>query len=285
MALSRDEATRDDQSALSIAREIAIAPDLRPNEVSSISRRHDAGLIPARRVWAMLFARIGLAIAFQALFAVAFAIAGDDAPWRSAADWWLASLAAAEFVNLWLLSRCARLERLRLRDLYNLTRNERGRDLRWTGLALAGAIPLALIPTTLLASLIWSDPEVGQTMLFRPIWTPMAWGLLLVFPMIHAATELPTYYGYVLPRLQVLTKRAWLPLLLTASVLSVQHSFLPLLFDTQYLVWRALMFLPLAMWLGWMLQRRPTSLPYMAGAHGLLDLSLPIFVLIASISP
>jgi hypothetical protein len=102
--------------------------------------------------------------------------------------------------------------------------------------------------------------------------------------VIHALTELPTYYGYVLPRLEALTSRVTMPLVLTASTLSLQHAVLPLLFDTRYLLWRALMFLPLAIWFGWIIKRRPTTLPYMAAAHGLLDISLPIFVLTASLA-
>jgi hypothetical protein len=87
-----------------------------------------------------------------------------------------------------------------------------------------------------------------------------------------------------MPRLQALTARIWLPFVVTASVLSVQHMFLPLLFDWRYIVWRALMFLPLTLWLGWIILRRPTSLPYVAAAHGLLDLSLPLLVLQATLS-
>jgi len=285
MTLFCEDTSSDDHFVVNTAGDLAIANDLRPNSESSIHRRFDAGLIPPGRVWAMLVSRIGLALVFQALFAVAYVLGDDATPWRSAADWWLASFAAAEFVNLWLLFRCARLEGIRLRDLFNLTRNERGKDLKWTGLAMVGAVPLALIPTTILSALIWTDPQTSQELLFRPIWTPMAWVLLLVFPVIHAITELPTYFGYVMPRLHTMTKRAWAPLVVTASILSFQHAFLPLLFDTRYLVWRALMFLPLAMWLGWMLQRRPTSLSYVAVAHGLLDLSLPILLLLASIGP
>ena len=44
------------------------------------------------------------------------------------------------------------------------------------------------------------------------------------------------------------------------------------------------MFLPLAIWFGWIIKRRPTTLPDMAAAHGLLDISLPIFVLTASLA-
>jgi hypothetical protein len=58
--------------------------------------------------------------------------------------------------------------------------------------------------------------------------------------------------------------------------------FLPLLLDWRYLLWRMTMYLGLALWMGWVVDRRPTALPYLAGGHVLLDLSLPIFVLIAS---
>ena len=236
-----------------------------------------------RRAWAMLPMRIILAVVFQALFAFAYLLTGDDSPWQSAADLWIASFALAEFVNLWLLARLARVEGIRLVDLYNPRRGGRSTDLRWTGLAVVVAAPLAFLPTALLAQALWSDPEIGQEMLFQPVWVPAAWVMLIVFPVIHALTELPTYYGYVLPRLEAVTSRVTVPLVLTALTLSLQHAVLPLLFDTRYLVWRALMFLPLALWFGWVIQKRPTSLPYMAAAHGLLDISLPIFVLTASL--
>lgn len=232
----------------------------------------------------MLPMRIVLAVTFQALFAVGYLVAGSDSPWQSASELWLASFALAEFCNLWLLARLARAEGIRLVDLYNPRRASRTSDLKWTGLAVVIAAPLALFPTALLAQALWSDPNIGQEMLFHPVWVPAAWVMLIVFPVIHALTELPTYYGYVLPRLEALTSRVTMPLVLTASTLSLQHAVLPLLFDTRYLLWRALMFLPLAFWFGWVVQRRPTTLPYLAAAHGLLDISLPIFVLTASLA-
>ncbi len=274
----------DDHSIVTVALEPTTDTARLPNSVAAVRDRTAEGKITARRVWAMLPMRIVLAIAFQVLFALGYLLAGDDSPWQSAADMWLASFALAEFVNLWLLARLARAEGIRLRDLYNPSRASRSTDLKWTGLAVLVAAPLALLPSVLLAEALWSNPEIGQEMLFHPVWVPAAWAMLIVFPVIHALTELPTYYGYVLPRLEALTSRLVLPLVLTASTLSLQHAALPLLFDTRYLLWRALMFLPLALWFGWIIQRRPTTLPYMAVAHGLLDISLPIFVLTASIA-
>ncbi len=110
-----------------------------------------------------------------------------------------------------------------------------------------------------------------------------AWLMLGLFPIIHALTELPTYFGSVMPRLQALTGRRWMPLVATSVMLSTQHVFLPLLLDGRYFVWRLLMFLPFALWFGWIVMKRPTVLPYLVVGHALLDLSLPIYVLQASL--
>ena len=108
--------------------------------------------------------------------------------------------------------------------------------------------------------------------------------LVVAFPIVHALAELPTYFGYVMPRLAVLVGSRWQALLATALVLSLQHVALPLLFDWRYAVWRALMFLPFALLIGFVVMRRRTSMPYLVAAHALIDASLPILVLLASIS-
>lgn len=254
-----------------------------PNSVAAIRRRVTNGMLGARRVWWALFLRSLLAVGCQALFAIGFLINGDSSPWRSAADWWLASFAVAEAVNLWLLRRWARAEGIALRDVYNLNRESWRRDIKWLALALVVAVPLGLFPNLLLAQALWADPATAGDLTFRAVPILAAWLMIGLFPIIHALTELPTYFGYVMPRLQALTGRPWMPLLVTSAVLSAQHMFLPLLFDWRYIVWRLLMFLPFALWFGWIVKRRPTVLPYLVVAHALLDLSLPIYVLQASL--
>ncbi|MGA7097147.1 MAG: hypothetical protein WB245_06230 [Acidimicrobiia bacterium] len=267
-----------------------IAPTARPMEstVHHPNSPHEIATrlprVESRSVWGMLWARIALALLFQSLLAVGFLVAGDATPWRAAADWWLASFALAELVNLLLLRRVASAEGIRLRDLYNRGGTRRRQDLKWTGLAVLVAAPLVLIPSVLLAGALWGDAQSSQELIFRSIPVGAAWATLAVFPVIHALTELPTYFGYVMPRMEALTGKRLMPMLATASILSLQHVFLPLLFDWRYIVWRALMFLPLALWFAWIIRRRPTALPYLAVAHGLLDISLPIYVLVASIT-
>lgn len=229
----------------------------------------------------MLFVRIALAIAFQAAFALGFALTGDDNPWRTAADWWLGSFALGEVVNLVLLRWLAKKEGIRFRQLLRAGPSELRSDLKWLALALVVAGPLGFLPSQLLAQQLWGDPQVGADLMFRAVPVLAAWSMVLVFPLIHALTELPTYFGYVMPRLQDGARRLT-PWLVCSFVLAAQHVFLPFLFDWKFILWRLFAYLPLAVWFGWIIRRRPTVLLYLVVAHGLLDLSLPIFVLLAS---
>lgn len=234
---------------------------------------------------ALLLLRSGLALACQVLAFLGFLVAGVAEPWRTAADYWLASFAVGEVVNLAILGRLLRREGLGLRSLLLPRTSDRRGDLLWLALALAVSGPLAMAPNLLLGQALWGSAEVGADLAFRPIEPTVAAVLVVAFPLVHAATELPTYFGYLLPRLQAASGRTWLPALACALALSAQHVFLPLLPDPRFVLWRLLMFLPFALWLGFVLHRRPTVLPWLVGAHVLLDLSLPIMVLQRSLPP
>jgi hypothetical protein len=233
-------------------------------------------------VLGMLALRPALAIAFQAGLATIFLAAGSATPWRSAADWWLATFALVSLVNLVLLRWVLHREGGRLRDLYRPSA-DRIADLKWAGLALLLAGPIAFLPNVALGMMLWGSPETGSDLSFRSLPVLAAVALVVAFPIVHAMAELPTYFGYVMPRLAVIIGSRWQALLIAAAVLSLQHVVLPLLFDWRYVAWRALMFLPFALWIGFVVMRRSTTMPYLVVAHALLDASLPIMVLLASL--
>lgn len=52
--------------------------------------------------------------------------------------------------------------------------------------------------------------------------------------------------------------------------------------DWRYDLWLAVKFLPFALWTGYVVDRRPTALPYLMGLHFLIDVSLPVVVLMVS---
>jgi len=235
-------------------------------------------------LWGMLLLRPVLAVAFQATVALAFVAGGSSDPWRAAADWWLAWFAGVSVVNLYVLRWLLHREGSRLRDLYRLDRISGKGDLRWVALALLVAGPIAMLPNLLIGQALWGSSQAGADLSFRAIPVIAAAVLVVAFPVIHAAAELPTYFGYVMPRLRVAHGWQWRALAVTGTVLALQHVALPLLFDWRFVAWRALMFLPFALWMGFVILRRPTTLPYLVVAHALLDVSLPLLVLFASLS-
>jgi len=245
----------------------------------SSARASGSRRAPLGFVWGMLLLRSALALLLQSVVALGFLLAGSAAPWRAAADWWLAWLTVVNLVCIALLSKLMGQEGLRFRDLLAPSKEERGKDLRWVALALVVGAPLALVPNVTLGNALWGSAGVGASLSFRPLPPPGALLLLAVFPLTQGLAELPVYFGYVMPRLSVRTGRPRLAWFAAAAALAAQHVFLPLLFDWRFVVWRLLMFAPFALWLGFVLRRRSTALPYLAFAHGLLDASLPLLVL------
>jgi hypothetical protein len=74
----------------------------------------------------------------------------------------------------------------------------------------------------------------------------------------------------------------WAVIAIVGTVLSIQHLFFSFQLDWRYDLWLALKYLPFALWMGFIVDRRPTTLPYLMGAHFLLDATLPLLVLMAS---
>jgi hypothetical protein len=109
-------------------------------------------------------------------------------------------------------------------------------------------------------------------MMFRPI--PI-WGLIfgLLFPLTIAFAEIPYYFAYILPRLQTATNQKWTITILCSLALAVQHVTLPLIFDVRFILWRLLMYLPFALFVGIVMQWRPRLLPYFMVFHALMDIS------------
>jgi hypothetical protein len=258
------------------------APAPRPASPASPAHISTEDAATHRWAWGMLAARSLLAVGLQAGAAVIALVGGALDPWRSAADWWLVTFSIANVVTLLLLQRALAREGRRLRDLYRIRRETLRGDAAWAAGALLLAGPIAFIPNLAVGNLLWGSSQVGADLSFRAIPIAVAIALVAIFPVVQGAAELPTYFGYVMPRLAALHGWRARALVVSALMLSTQHVFLPLLFDWKFVAWRALMFLPFAFWIGWIIQRRPGTLPILLVAHGLLDASLPLVVLSVS---
>jgi hypothetical protein len=253
------------------------------NVPDAVRRGARDGAIPLAAPLGMTFARIILFVAYQSLAALVCLLAGRTSPWQAAIAWWPATVTAANITCLALLRWLAGRERLRLRDLYNFDRRSAGRDLLVVlGLLVVGG-PLGYVPSVLLGRLLFGSAEAvaDRWILPLPAWAAIAFAIL--FPLTIALSELPSYFGYALPRLQALWNRRWAPVLLAAFMLGAQHIALPLVFDARFMLWRAASFLPFALYLSLLLNWRPRLLPYLMVVHGLMDASLVAYVLTRSL--
>jgi hypothetical protein len=199
------------------------------------------------------------------------ALLGGD--WRVAAAWWPLSALAANLVTIGLLALLLRAERRSYWSLFRFRKGSVGKDWPWVLASVAALVPLALLPNVVLAGWLFGDAAIAQHMLLQPLPTWAIW-VSVLFPLTIPFAELPLYFGYAMPRIEAKTGSAILAAGLAALFLAAQHVTLPLIWDGRFMVWRFLMFLPLAMFLAVVVRIRPSLLPYLVVIHGLLDLSV-----------
>lgn len=149
------------------------------------------------------------------------------------------------------------------------------------GLFLIGG-PLGYFPNPMLSEALFGDSQLVLPLLIRPLPFWAVYASMILFPITQGLAELPTYFGYVMPRLEYQGMRPWLAITVPALMLGLQHIAVPLLFDLRFILWRGLMFLPFAFFAGIVLHWRPRLLPYMAIVHILMDLSFAMMFLNAA---
>ncbi|OGO33477.1 MAG: hypothetical protein A2Z16_16110 [Chloroflexi bacterium RBG_16_54_18] len=237
---------------------------------------------PKAAPWIMLIERLLLFLLFQLVVAGLLLLFGSSSPWEDSQGWWLLTVLATNIVTIYLLVRLQQYEGSRYRDLFNFKRSTFWKDLLITLLILIVAIPIASFPNLWLSQLLFGSSEAPFEILFRPI--PL-WAALLAFlmPLTIAFAELPTYFGYSMPRLGTSLDRPWLAWLISSFALALQHITIPLVLDPLFITYRFGMFLPFALFAGLCIKLRPSLLTYIVVGHALIDLPLVLIVLNMSI--
>jgi hypothetical protein len=253
-----------------------------PNSPAALAPLIADGRIPMRRVWGMLALRSALSFVLLLALASAMKLAGRTGAVSAASAWWLWFVTAANVACICLMARFGRSEGVRLRDVYFASRATWKGDLAWFALALLGMAAVVQLPGDALAGALWSNAKTPNSMLFQAIPLLAVYPLFLLMPITQALAELPTYWGYVAPRLRAAGLDRWVVIALVGAVLSAQHLFFSFQLDWRYDLWLGLKFLPFALWTGFIVDRRPTTLPYLMGTHFLLDALLPLLLLMAS---
>ena len=229
--------------------------------------------------WFLPIARAALALLAQAGLAVALALAGQTEPWRRAAGWWVAWLVPVNAATIALLAWKQRRDGAGFGGLFAAVADRAGPELPWYLVALVVSVPLGLLPNLVLSRALWGSVIGGGPAAFHAMPLGLIWALLLLVPVSQGLAEPPLYLGHLLPRLlrDGLSRRR--AIVTCAAIMSAQNLFFPALLDWRFALWRGVMFFPLSLWLAWLVVRRPTLLPYLAVAHGLMNVSVVLLVL------
>ncbi|MEQ9412941.1 MAG: hypothetical protein RIF39_03885 [Cyclobacteriaceae bacterium] len=213
----------------------------------------------------LLPSRLLLFLIFQSLVALVVN------SWHIAEKYWLLTATLANSVSIILLFFGCNKEGKNYLSLFRIDRSDLKKDVFIFLVLAIISIPIVFAPGYFLSLLLWNDPNVPAEMMFGEMERGWVYLLLVIFPLTITFAELPTYFGYIMPKLEKQLQTKWLAVLLPVLFLSIQHCALPFIPDFNFIVYRALVFLPFAALIGISIYCRPALLPYFAVLHGVMD--------------
>jgi hypothetical protein len=144
------------------------------------------------------------------------------------------------------------------------------------------AAPLTYLPNIWLGKALFGDSAATADLFIRPLPYWAVYLAMIVFPITQGLTELHTYFGYVMPHLEMQGMNKWLAISIPALMLGLQHIAVPFLLDGRFILWRGLMFIPFAFLTGFAFHWRPRLLPYFVVIHILMNMAtLTMFLNVA----
>jgi hypothetical protein len=249
------------------------------NSKAEIEKRVASGQIGWTGPVTLVLARTFLLLLMQAMLAGVYAFRHHPSPWQAAAPWWSVFGTAVDIGCLSLIAWFKRAEGIGFHDLIGTFQLRRGHDivggLGYYLLIFPCFLGGSIISSLLVYGSIGPHIPAGQLHdralpLWAVIYTLSAWW------MIWSPTEEMTYQAYVLPRLEALSGRTWLPVVIVGFWWALQHSALPSILDWRYIVWRFGAFLP-GVLVTMLIYRRNRRLPPLIIAHWPMDIAAAIF--------
>ena len=226
-----------------------------------------------RKLSLLLFSRLFLFLSFQIFIALFLT------SWEGSVKYWALSASLTNIVSIILLIVFFRQENISFFSVFRFQKGNLKGDLIWFLILLLLSVPIAIIPSLALSTLLWGNTEYYHQVLFQPLNRPLVYCVLLVYPLTTGLVELTTYFGYIMPRLKRYFKSQWIVVALPVLAFSLQHCTLPLVFETKFIFFRGVMYLLFAFVYGIAIYKRPSLLPWLAILQ-LLIYILPMYTLL-----
>jgi membrane protease YdiL (CAAX protease family) len=223
--------------------------------------------------WLMVFSRITLFFLVQVVFALVLYLTGSASAWERSANWWPLTVTIADVICLVLLIKVFRFEGDNYWHIFRIERKHiLGDLLALLGLTILTA-PLTYLPNIWLGIALFGDSAATAELFIRPLPQWAVFLAIVAFPIAQGLTEVPTYFGYAMPRFEKQGINKWLAIFIPAFMLAIQHIAMPLLFDVRFILWRGMMFLPFALLIGLAFHWRPRLLPYFVVVHIIMNMA------------
>ena len=206
----------------------------------------------------LLFSRLFLFGFFQILISLFLT------SWVGSVKYWALTATLTNIASIVLLIVLFRQENISYFTVFRFQKAKWKGDLFWFLILLLASVPIAIIPSLALSTLLWGNTEYYHQVLFQPLKHQLVYLLLLAYPVTTGLAELPTYFGYIMPRLKKYIKSQLLIIALPVLAFSIQHCTLPLVFETKFIFFRGFMYLLFALVYGIALYKRPSLLPWLA---------------------
>lgn len=205
-----------------------------------------------RVTWAgplvMIMVRSIFALLAQGFVTLIFVWRSHPDPIKAGTVWWQVTGTLVDVGCLALLFWLTRREGIRLFELVGWHKDRLLRDALLGLGILVVMFPVVMIGGSILSGLlVYGDvqPALPTEVLMKslPLWAALY--ARMVWWIIWSFTEEMTYNGYALPRLQVLTGRTWLAVLIVGFGWALQHAFLPLFPDRRVFLYLFIQMVPL----------------------------------------
>lgn len=213
---------------------------------------------------------------FFMLFVIGSAVTGKS--FEEISHWW-SVLASA--VNLLIILLLVLISRKQGENYWKLINYEKGKTTPKQVIAMLLLILLVGMGGMYLAGfLCYGVIPYAAPMLIAPIPIWLAVINIPLLPISTAFAEDGLYLGCGVNQI----KNKYAAVLLPAFFFALQHSFIPMLPDGRYILYRFLSFLPLTILLCWHYRRHRNPLPIMIG-HAVIDLATVMQILATSAVP
>ena len=224
----------------------------------------------------MLISRSILFFVIQLIFYFILVLSGND-NWVNSTKYWPLFALFGGIISLLFLHFTMIKNNESIKIFYFFDKQYILKDIITIIVLLIIVFPLIFLSNVVSAKLLFSDPELTQNIMFQklPLWALI---LTFIFPVITGISEIPIYYGFVLPKLS-----KYIHFIVAISIVVffhlLQHCFLPFVFDFKFIIRRFIMFIPLAIMLAIVIYWRKRLIPYLIIVHILLDFTAALMFL------